>query len=359
MSPQKKNRENSALPPRWRYRFNAYWYRVPADKRGFWDNKAEFRLGSSLSEAHTTYAERIKQYQSGAGQITTMAQLIERYLIDVTPTKAKRTQRDEPKMLDTLRQVFGNTPPALIESSHIYTVYDKMKVNRGLTTANRHMELLSSVFTKALRWGAISEHPMLNKQFQKEHPQRSTRYIEDWEIIEALTVAPPLIRGYVNLKWLTGLRQTDMLSLTEHQIRDGYINVQPSKTEKHAAPGIAIEITDEIQTILDYIRSHRQVASIYLFCTRKGQPYIKPDKTCNGFQSIWGRWMRKAVKQTELEASFKERDIRAKTGTDKANRESLAAAQDLLAHSDQRTTRRHYIRQPVKVTPLSREKRKN
>ena len=46
---RKRNRENIGLPSRWRFRYNAYYYHPPADLREYWDNKAEFRLGRSLS----------------------------------------------------------------------------------------------------------------------------------------------------------------------------------------------------------------------------------------------------------------------------------------------------------------------
>jgi hypothetical protein len=38
----------------------------------------------------------------------------------------------------------------------------------------------------------------------------------------------------------------------------------------------------------------RPVGSIWLFCTRKGQPYIKWDGQTSGFDSIWQRRITKA-----------------------------------------------------------------
>ena len=85
-----------------------------------------------------------------------------------------------------------------------------------------------TLFTKAIEWGACSDHPIKGKVLKnKLSPER--RYIEDWEIDEALTVAPPLIASYVRLKLLTALRMSDMLSLRWQDIQEDGIHVNTRK----------------------------------------------------------------------------------------------------------------------------------
>jgi integrase len=86
---------------------------------------------------------------------------------------------------------------------------------------------------------------------------------------------------------------------------------------------------------------------MYLFCTRKGQPYIKVDKSVNAFQSMWQRWQNKALKQTKLIREFSEKSLRNRTASDMETAEKAA---ELLGHASTDTTRKHYRNAPVKVT---------
>ena len=81
--PRRRNKAHKGLPERWRYRSNAYRYQVPKGQEHLWDDKTEFTLGATLPEAYRTYAGRIASYE---GAIQSIDQLIDRYLIEVTPT---------------------------------------------------------------------------------------------------------------------------------------------------------------------------------------------------------------------------------------------------------------------------------
>ena len=73
--------------------------------------------------------------------------------------------------------------------------------------------------------------------------------------------------------------------------------------------------------------------SIYLFCTRKGQPYSE-----DGFDSIWQRTVRKLVKKNPDFVRFRFNDIRHKAATDAETDHGREFARRLLVHADQRTT---------------------
>ena len=348
--PKTRLRHNSGLPSRWRYYHGAYYFRVPPGMEPYWDGKTQFRLGKTLADAHRVYAERIEP----DGGINTMAQLIDRYLAEVTPTKAQRTQKDEIQILMTLREVFGNSRPNAIRPKHCYELRDVITTRHGPTSANRHLEKLSHLFTKAIEWGVNDDHPMKGKVMKnKLRPQR--RYVEDWEIEEALKVASPLINCYVRLKLLTGLRMSDMLSLRRSDVKEDGIHVTPRKTAASSGKKIVIVWDEggEMNRLLSDIHSIRPMLSVYLFCNRWGQSYIKSDGTMNGFQSIWQRWMNKALNETALEEKFQERWLRTKVGSDSAN---LQEAADRLAHSNLETARRRYREKPTIVKPLVKRK---
>lgn len=84
------------------------------------------------------------------------------------------------------------------------------------------------------------------------------------------------------------------------------------------------------------------------FCNRKGKCYLNDDNVANGFQSVWGRFMRRVLEETALEKRFAERDLRAKVASDA---DSLQRAQETLGHADAGLTKRVYVRKPQRVRP--------
>lgn len=76
---------------------------------------------------------------------------------------------------------------------------------------------------------------------------------------------------------------------------------------------------------------------------------MKENGTANGFDSIWQRFMTKALTNTSLKVKFTEHDLRAKVASDA----ELDHAKSLLGHSNSLTTERVYRRKPERVKPAS------
>ena len=68
------------------------------------------------------------------------------------------------------------------------------------------------------------------------------------------------------------------------------------------------------------------------------------------FDSLWQRFMRKALDQTDLTERFQERDLRAKVASES---DTLEEASERLSHASTATTKRIYRRKPTKVKPLN------
>lgn len=339
MPPKARNKENKGLPKRWRHRNNKYRYMVPKGQEQYWDGKKEFTLGATLSEAHRVFAERILPVDYAR----TLDQLIDRYLVEVTPTKSIRTRSDEPALFSRLRTIFQDTDPNSIRPFHIYQVYDALKAN-GLTSANRHMEKLSHLFTKCIEWGVIHDHPMTNKKFVKTHAKPPKIYITDDQVERALQSAPELIYWYVRLKLLTGLRMTDMLSLRWSDWQDNVLTVIPSKTRN--STGVTQEyIGDELTAVMGALRKLTNFhIREHVFVNREGRSYIKPNKMCRGFQSMWKRWMVKVEAQHGFK--FNEKQLRVKVGSDQKTTSDTA---ELLGHSDEKVAKKHYRAKPIRL----------
>jgi integrase len=343
MSPKPRLDANKGLPAGWRHKHGAYYYRPPIQLRDLWDGKTEYRLGKTQSEAYRVWADKLELYSDAK----TMGELLDRYALEVIPLKAPKTQDSNQASIRKLKAVFGEMPIEAVKPKHVYQ-YRDIRGKQGKTAANRDIEVLSHSFTKAIEWGLCEIHPIKGKVRKFSTPPRK-RYVEDWEIVEALKIASPFITAYIRLKLLTGLRRGDLLSLKVSDLQDDGIHITPRKTAHSTGKSIVIEWSIELKSAIDQaMKIRKKILSLWLFHTNKGQPYIKENGTANGFDSIWQRFMAKALTSTLLVDKFTEHDLRAKVASDV----TIDHAQALLGHSNAEVTDRIYRRKPNRVRPF-------
>jgi len=129
------------------------------------------------------------------------------------------------------------------------------------------------------------------------------------------------------------LRQTDLLGLTVHNVKEDYLEVLLSKTEDRTEQMLQFNLTDEVREIIRECRE-RKPLSKYLFKTRTGECQLKDDNTATGFDSQWQRWQRKLSKGKR----FSERSIRNLVGS----QDELIIASERLGHASTATTKKFY-----------------
>lgn len=355
MPPKKRDTKNRPHPKGWRWKNGAWRYRVPAGLEHMWDNKTEFRLGATESEAYRAWADRMKEYEKGG--LVYMSQLLDKYEVEVVPTKAPATQKSNRMSLKRLRQGFGEGKIREVDPPGIYQYRDGVAKKYSPKHYNLDHEVLSHAFTKAIEWGARNDHPMTGKKVVKFPTNKRTRYVEDWELSEFLSICPALLVAYCCLKLILGQDKGDMLSIQISGIGPDGLTIAPRKKTAAKrqtgrerffpyvdAAGTSTGLREALGAVL---AMPRPVGSFWLFCTRRGQPYIKPDGTTSGFDSIWQRAMAKALAETDLVERFTEHDLRAKAGSDMA---TDAEAQRLMDHTSPgqtRTYRRKAVAMPT------------
>ncbi|MHB0991669.1 MAG: tyrosine-type recombinase/integrase [Burkholderiales bacterium] len=346
--PPKRKPENKGLPARWTNQHGAFYYRVPKGLEALWDGKQFFMLGKTLPEAYKVWAERIN-----AHEITrTVGQLLDRYTLEVVPTKAKTTQAGNLVFIRAVRAAFGALPLDAVKPKHIYQYVDARSAK---ISAHREIEVLSHAFTKAVQWGLIDAHPFKGEvRLEGEKPR--TRYVEDWELVEALSLPSPrvksgiqIIQSYLKIKLLTGLRRGDLLRLTMTDLQEDGIHVTPNKTANSSGKRLIIQWSDDLRGAVEDAKRVRPVLSGFLFCNRRGECHVNDAGQANGWDSMWQRFMDKVLTDTKVTERFTEHDIRAKCASDA---DSLEHARQLLAHTDSRMTERVYRRKPERVKPL-------
>lgn len=347
--PKPRKQENRGLPTRWRIMHGAFYYRVPPGMEASWDGKKQFRLGKTLPDAYRVWADRIATLDDAK----TIGELLDRYALQVVPKKEITTQTHNAVAIKKLRSVLGGMPLLSIKPRHIYQYVDKRVAK---TAAKREIEVLSHAYTKAVEWGYLDRHPF-KREIRLEGSGPRTRYIEDWEIVECLSLESRrkagsvlAIQAYIRIKLLTGLRRGDLLRLTMSDLQDDGIHVTPGKTEHTTGKRLIYEWTDELRSAVVMAKSSRPVSiAPWLFCNRRGECYFNEGGRAGGWDTMWRNFMERVLKETKVKEHFTEHDLRAKCASDA---ETLEHAQALLAHADGKVTERIYRRKPERVRPL-------
>lgn len=189
-------------------------------------------------------------------------------------TGLPKTQQSNIPAIKRLKAVFGHMPLETLKPKHIYQYIDK----RGARVAvKREIEVLSHTYSKAIEWGLIEAHSIKGKVIRAGTPPR-TRYVEDWEIVETLSVAGPVLRAYISLKLVTGLRRADLLGLRMADIREDGIHVAPRKTVKTTGKRLIIEWSQSLGAAVEAALAARpKDIAPWLFSTRRGESYVKPN----------------------------------------------------------------------------------
>ena len=354
--------ENRGLPSRWVFKHGAYFYRTTIHSRSKWEGKSFFRLGKTLPEAYREWAARIESDIL----VKTINDLLDRYAAEVIPTKKPKTRESNIIGIPSLRAVFGELNVSEITPPMIYQYVDKRSIKKlndhgrlvgGRVAALREIEVLSHAYTKAVEWGYIPRHPFKGEVRLKGSKPRD-RYVEDWEIIECLSVLPYrkkgsvlAIQSYIRMKLLTGMSQYDLLSITEANIREDGIHIQRNKTKDSSGKRTIYEWSALLRHAVENARAAKPAESNYLFCNKFGKCYINPETDdASGWKTMWQNFMKRVMAETKIEEHFTQHDLRAKCASDA---KTLEHARALLSHADSRTTKRVYRRKPERVEALN------
>lgn len=312
--------------------------------------RREIPLGNDYSSAVRKWAELEADKTDIPGKLITFKDVSDRYLREIIPAKAARTQRDNLTELDWLLHFFNNPPAALesIKPEHIRLYLDW----RGQTAkirANREKALFSHIWNMARAWGITAmANPCAGIKGHTETGRDI--YIED-NVLEAVWNAADVpLRDALDLAYLTGQRPADVLGMRATDIRDGILLVQQNKTNKK----IRIEIIGELASLIQRIDERKKgykIHTLALICTETGRP-LSREALRSRFEKARASAARANPTLQEPIQAFQFRDLRAKAGTDKADSEGMREAQMQLGHTSMKMTE-HYVRgrRGEKVSP--------
>ena len=164
-------------------------------------------------------------------------------------------------VLKDLREDFGHLPAVKISSVDIETYYNKIRARASVSTANRHITLLKSIFNKAIIWEMFNgENPTAGIAKLKE-PAHRLRYLSQMEIGNLLGAADDRMRPLLIAALLTGMRRGELLALTwaNVDLARGMIYILQSKSGKPRE----IPIAPKLREILAEMRPREPAAKVF------------------------------------------------------------------------------------------------
>jgi len=340
MRPRKT--ENRHLPPRLYERkrkrksgkvWVSYYY---LDKSG-----KEIALGGDLNIARLKWAEL--EAKDKPRDLLLMKAVFDRYIRDIIPKKAERTQKDNLAELRQLRPFFDEAPIDAITPALVAQYRD---ARTAPVRANREIATLSHAFNMAREWGLTTkENPCQGVRKNKEKPRDFYANDAVWNSVYKKAVDE--LKVAMDLGYLTGQRPADVLVMRKDDIEDGALGVKQKKTHKKLR--ILLEVDGKesgLGALIRRITARNQAhGSPYLILTDAGKRV-----TASMLRNRWDDARDAAAKEADaagdaLLASrirqFQFRDIRPKAASEIKDIEDASL---LLGHTKGDITERVYRR---------------
>lgn len=315
------------------------------------DGSKELPLGKDYVDAVRKWSE----LESGSAKakfahLITFRYVAEKYLVEVLPTKAPRTQKDNLAELANLYKAFDNPPAPLdkIEPHMIAQYRDWRKVTRS----TQELALFSHIWNWAREQGYTAK-PNPTVGVKRNRAKGRDVYVTDELFNAVYDKADQPTRDAMDLAHLAGQRPGDCLKFQESDIQDGALWVKQGKTGtklRIRIEGKLAEVIARIKARKSAIAAETQAApakkhsqkavviSLALVINEKGQAL-----TASALDGRFGK-AREAAGIAPKDFQF--RDLRAKAATEVEDRSGMDAAQGLLGHADGKMTRQ-YVRQRI------------
>lgn len=324
LRPKKAVRKSGKIVTYWLYRTHG---------------KTEISFGKDRHQALIKAAQMNLERVNKKGVIT-FSDVVRRYKEEILPTKKPNTARGNLVCLKPLLAFFSTAPLDDIQPKHIREYLDRRKSTPA--AANNEMGLFSHIWNTAREWGytrlsspsdGIKKYPIVKRDV----------YVDDHIYGLVYDNADQDMKDLMDIAYLTGQRPVDVVSIHRDQIHDGYLHIQQQKTRAK----LRIEVVGKLAEIITR-RLHGK--NRYLFYSKKGLPLTSVQLN-SLFKKVRLHTIQAHPEYEDQIKNFQFRDLRAKSGTDKAMSQGEEAARQQLGHTSVKMTKT-YIRKAPIVTPF-------
>jgi integrase len=271
----------------------------------------------------------------------TVADMLDKFMPEHFPTLARRTQIDGVRHVEILKGQFGHIEADKLTARQIGQ-WMNGGPKRGKIQRGKIVSVLATAYKYAVgEWFLVDSNPTRDLRMPKGG--KRDRYVTQQEFEAVRAMCSARLQAAMDLAYITGQRQGDILSMRWDQIDvvRRVIRMKQSKTKKK----FSIRVTPKLEEIL--VRCKRMSPALpreYVLRTKEGNRY-----TSAGFRAMWRRAIVKAVERGVIKTPFTFHDLRAKTASDHPN---IQKAADLLGHENVQMTKSVYDRAERIVDPL-------
>ena len=321
-------------------------YRVKVRLKGYPVQTGTFERLTDAKKWASSTESAIKEgrhFKTSEAKRHTLAELIDRYIRDVLPSKPKDMKKQQ-ALLGWWRDQMGSYTLSDVTPSMIAEYRDKLAggvtvrgSQRSPATVNRYLAALSHAFTIAVtEWEWLDDSPMRKVRKQTESRGR-VRFLSDEERARLLKVCKessnPYLYTVVVLALSTGMRQGEIMGLTwdDVDLNKGRAILHETKNGERRA----VALTGHALELLKDLSKVRRIDNKFLFPSKEIAPQ-KPQKPMD-LRAPW----ESALKKAEI-SDFKFHDLRHSAASYLAmNGASLAEIAEVLGHKTLQMVKRY------------------
>ncbi|MES2319777.1 MAG: site-specific integrase [Pseudomonadota bacterium] len=219
-------------------------YKALIRMKGWPTTSKTFRLKRDATDwARRTEDEMVRgvYISRGGSERLTAAEALDRYLVEVTPTKKPTTQRSEKTTARHLTGFLGKYSLAALSNELVASYRDhRIAAGKSNNTVRIELAMLSNLFTVAIQeWGlGLTHNPVMNIRKPAPGKGRDRRLTENEEkaLFEALVRhSNPMLAWIVTVAIETSMRQSEILNLRVQDVDLGSRIVRLADTKNNTA----------------------------------------------------------------------------------------------------------------------------
>ena len=320
-------------------------YRVQIRKKGYPTQTATFeRLTDARKWARDTEADidHGRHFKTVAAKKHTFAELIDRYIEDVLPTKG-RQRKNQLYQLRWWKPQLGPytladvTPDKIAECrgklAKGVTHYDR---KRGPATVCRYLAALSHAYTVARKeWRWVTENPVQEITKPRE-PRGRVRFLSDDERARLLDAcresSNPCLYTVVVLALSTGMRKGEIMNMTwdDVDLANGRMTLHETKNDER-------RVVPLVSRALEALKEHAKVRRLDTTFLFPAKPNVQKVQKPMDIRDAW----KTALKNADI-ADFRFHDLRHSAASYLAmNGASLAEIAEVLGHKTLQMVKRY------------------
>jgi len=337
---------NRGLPRRVQLKHGAYYFRAPTPLRNPWTGETQhwIRLCAESDGESAMFRKLSELLSNKTLQDGTMPYLCAEWQARKLSRYSGDVRKEYKRMADQISKAFDDFDVAAVTTKICADFLRQNFVGKS-NTARKYANVLRKMFRFAISELGLRRDNPCEQLDLSDYETKRREVLPAHAAVKAIRAAAltgrdnlptesgPMFQCMIDLAYLVWQRGIDIRTLKEEQVAEGRIRFRPSKTENTSGKLLDVEITPQIQRVIDRARAIKRgygLISPYLFPARKGNPYSK-----TGLHSMW----RRAKQRAEVTDSIWFRDLRALGATDAAKAgQRKEEIQRRLAHTSAKTS---------------------